>query len=76
MFNKFKVLLTQNFEFLSELVSNIIGKDKVITTLQKEVCYLNKKVNELERVSFKDCIIIETVLYLDSATGRHDCQIQ
>ena len=66
---------TKLFEFLSELVSNINGKGKVITTLQKEVCYLNKKVNELERYSSEDCIIIETVLYLDSATGRHDCQI-
>ena len=47
------------FEFLSELVSNIKEKDHVITTLQKEVCYLNKKVNELERYSSKDCIIIQ-----------------
>ena len=62
------------FDFLSELVSNINGKDKVIATLQKEVCYLDKKVNELERYSSKDCIFIETVLYQDSATGRHDFQ--
>ena len=33
---------TKLFEFLSELVSNSNGKDKVITTLQKEVCYLNR----------------------------------
>ena len=46
------------FEFLLELVSNINEKDQVITTLQKEVCYLNKKVNELERYSSKVCIII------------------
>ena len=45
------------FEFLTELVSNIKEKDKVITTLQKENFYLNKKVNELERYSSKDCII-------------------
>ena len=49
------------FEFLSELVSNINEKDQVITTLQKEVCYLNKKVNELERYSSKDCIIIQNL---------------
>ena len=49
------------FESLSELVSNINEKDQVITTLQKEVCYLNKKVNELERYSSKDCIIIQNL---------------
>ena len=63
------------FEFLSELVSIINGKDKGTTTLRKEICNLNKKVNELERYSSKNCIIIATLLYLDSATGRHDCQI-
>ena len=41
-------------EFLSELVSIINEKDQVLTTLQKEVCYLNKKVHELERYSSKD----------------------
>ena len=47
------------FEFLLEIVSNNNEKDQVITTLQKEVCYLNKKVIELERCSTEDCIIIQ-----------------
>ena len=49
------------FEFLSELVTNLKEKDQFITTLKQEVWCLNKKVNELERYSSKDCIIIQNL---------------
>ena len=45
-------------DLLDELLQNLTRKDEVIENLQKDVLHLDRKMNELERYSSKECIII------------------
>lgn len=48
-------------QFLTSIKNELEDKDKKINELECEVKYLSKKVNEIERYSSKDCIIIKNL---------------
>ena len=46
---------------LQGLIENVKGKDNIIVELQNRVHFLEKKNNEMERYSSKDCIILQNL---------------
>ena len=46
---------------LQGLIENVIGKDDIIVGLQNRVHFLENKVNEMERYSSKDCVILQNL---------------
>ena len=44
---------------LQGLIENVKGKDDIIVGLQNRVHFLENKVNEMERYSSKDCVILQ-----------------
>ena len=47
---------------LQGLIENVKGKDDIIVELQNRVHFLENKVNEMERYSSKDCVILQNLL--------------
>ena len=48
-------------DLLSTIIRNMEEKDRKIASLEEHVIILSKKVNEIERYSSKDCIIINNL---------------
>ena len=46
---------------LQRLIENVKGKDDIFVGLQNPVHFLEKTVNEMERYSSKDCVILQNL---------------
>ena len=48
-------------DLLQGLIENVNTKDDIIDGLQNRVHFLENKVNEMERYSSKDCVILQNL---------------
>ena len=48
-------------DLLQGLIENVNTKDDIIVGLQSRVHFLEKRVNEMERYSSKDCVILQNL---------------
>ena len=59
-------------DFLDELMHNLTRKDEIIETLQKDVLYMDRKMNELGRYSSKDGIIFQNFPLISGSNVMQD----